>query len=267
MPVPGQPASLRCAAQGVYPRKGLRLTWYWGNKMLEEKDLDVTETDEELFDIVSTLPVAGEEVGEGVAFRCEVTLSIGQETFTRVASVVASAGGECRGGSWGPGSLAASAAAAVPHRPALPVTASLGWQRPPFLHRAANLSPSPLLCQRCPFAPARCPRRLVRGMEEDGAIGLWGWKGLSAPGDNLCQRGPVPAPSRGEAIVTRCVHSCDRAAGGHGHLHGKTPDSSSYNGEPQHSRARDHHSPTPRAKSPHTRPLHSADHPTVGARR
>ena len=71
--------------------------------MLEEADFDVMETDEELFDIMATLLVAGEEVGEGMEFRCEVTLSIGQETFTRVASVAVSAGGECRGGSWGPG--------------------------------------------------------------------------------------------------------------------------------------------------------------------
>ncbi|NWR58973.1 MADCA protein, partial [Bucorvus abyssinicus] len=90
VPMPRQPASLRCTAQGVYPLMGLRLTWYWGSKMLEEEDLDVTETDKELFNIVSTLLVAGEEVGEGVEFRCEVSLSIGQETFTRVASVAAS---------------------------------------------------------------------------------------------------------------------------------------------------------------------------------
>ncbi|NXW07552.1 MADCA protein, partial [Fregetta grallaria] len=88
---PGQPASLRCSARQVYPLAGLVLTWYQGDQALEEADFDVTETDEELFDIVSTLPVAGKEVGEGVEFRCEVTLSIGQETFTRVASVTVSA--------------------------------------------------------------------------------------------------------------------------------------------------------------------------------
>ncbi|NXL48645.1 MADCA protein, partial [Podilymbus podiceps] len=89
---PGKPASLRCTARQVYPFMGLVLTWYRGDQALEVADFDVTETDEELFDIVSTLPVAGEEVGEGVEFRCEVTLSIGQETFTRVASMAASAG-------------------------------------------------------------------------------------------------------------------------------------------------------------------------------
>ncbi|KAM9265473.1 mucosal addressin cell adhesion molecule 1 [Morus bassanus] len=89
---PGQPASLRCSAQRVYPLMGLVLTWYWGDQELEEADFDVMETDEELFDIMSTLPVAGKEVGEGVEFRCKVTLSIGQETFTRVASVTVSTG-------------------------------------------------------------------------------------------------------------------------------------------------------------------------------
>ncbi|NXG90707.1 MADCA protein, partial [Stercorarius parasiticus] len=88
---PGQPTSLRCSAQQVYPHTGLVLTWYRGDQVLEGADFDITETDEELFDIVSTLLVAGKDVVEGVEFRCEVTLSIGQETFTRVASVAASA--------------------------------------------------------------------------------------------------------------------------------------------------------------------------------
>ncbi|KAM9215253.1 mucosal addressin cell adhesion molecule 1 [Leptosomus discolor] len=89
---PGQPLSLRCLAQPVYPVTGLVLTWYRGDQALKEADTNVTETDEELFNIVSTLLVAREEVEEGVEFRCKVTLSIGQETFTRVASVAVSAG-------------------------------------------------------------------------------------------------------------------------------------------------------------------------------
>ncbi|NXU31690.1 MADCA protein, partial [Thalassarche chlororhynchos] len=88
----GQPTSLRCSAQRVYPVTGLVLTWYRGDQALEEADFSVTETDEQLFDIVSMLLVAGKEVGEGVEFRCEVTLGIGQGTFTRVASVTVSAG-------------------------------------------------------------------------------------------------------------------------------------------------------------------------------
>ncbi|XP_075579820.1 mucosal addressin cell adhesion molecule 1 [Pelecanus crispus] len=87
---PGQPASLRCSARQVYPLKGLELTWYRGDQELALKDYDDTETEEQLFDIVSTLPVDGKEVVEGVEFRCKVTLNIGQETFTRVASVTVS---------------------------------------------------------------------------------------------------------------------------------------------------------------------------------
>ncbi|NXX20883.1 MADCA protein, partial [Podargus strigoides] len=89
---PGQPGSLRCSARQVYPLTGLVLTWYRGDQAPEGADFDVTETDEELFDIVSTLSVAGEEVAEGVEFRCKMTLSVGQQTFTRVASVAVSAG-------------------------------------------------------------------------------------------------------------------------------------------------------------------------------
>ncbi|XP_061211695.1 mucosal addressin cell adhesion molecule 1 [Neopsephotus bourkii] len=91
-PVPGQPLSLRCSAHGVYPHTGLLLTWYRGDQALPAADLDVSETEEELFDIVATLAVDGKEVEEGTEFRCELMLSVGQETFTRVASVVVSTG-------------------------------------------------------------------------------------------------------------------------------------------------------------------------------
>ncbi|XP_035748247.1 mucosal addressin cell adhesion molecule 1 [Egretta garzetta] len=100
---PGQPDSLRCSARNVYPITEVEVTWYWGDQVLEKAAFDDTETDEELYDIVSTLPVAGKDVGEGVEFRCKVTLSVGQETFSRVASVTVRPRGECWGGSWGPG--------------------------------------------------------------------------------------------------------------------------------------------------------------------
>ncbi|NXL38494.1 MADCA protein, partial [Glaucidium brasilianum] len=89
---PGQPGSLRCSAGQLYPLAGLVLSWYRGDQALPEAEFDATETEEELFNIESTLRVAGEEVAEGVEFRCEVTLSIGQQNFTRVASVAVSAG-------------------------------------------------------------------------------------------------------------------------------------------------------------------------------
>ncbi|NXR95369.1 MADCA protein, partial [Hypocryptadius cinnamomeus] len=90
---PGQPASLTCSATQLYPPTGLALTWYRGHQVLENlTDVDCEDADEEeLCSIVSTLSVRGTEVAEGVEFRCEVTLHVGQETFTRVASLVASA--------------------------------------------------------------------------------------------------------------------------------------------------------------------------------
>lgn len=92
----------------------------------------------------------------------------------------------------------------------------------------------------------------VCGVEEEGAVGQRGQRGLPPHGDNVCQRGPIPAPSHGKTAMTHCVHSCDRAAGGHGHLRGEPLDSGDYDEDPQHSRTRDHHSAAPRAKCPHT---------------
>ncbi|XP_041337160.1 mucosal addressin cell adhesion molecule 1 [Pyrgilauda ruficollis] len=90
---PGHPASLTCSATHVYPPTGLALTWYRGHQVLENlADVDCKDADEEeLCNVVSTLSVSGTEVAEGAEFRCEVTLHVGQETFTRVASLVASA--------------------------------------------------------------------------------------------------------------------------------------------------------------------------------
>ncbi|NXI13211.1 MADCA protein, partial [Irena cyanogastra] len=88
---PGHPADLTCSAMHLYPPAGLALTWYRGRQVVQNADIDCEETEEELCNIVSTLSVKGTEVAEGVEFRCEVTLHVGQETFTRVASLVASA--------------------------------------------------------------------------------------------------------------------------------------------------------------------------------
>ncbi|NWU00501.1 MADCA protein, partial [Urocynchramus pylzowi] len=89
---PGHSANLTCSAMHLYPPTGLALTWYRGHQVLENPDVDCKEEDEEeLCNIVSTLSVKGTEVAEGAEFRCEVTLHIGQETFTREASLVASA--------------------------------------------------------------------------------------------------------------------------------------------------------------------------------
>ncbi|NXP41745.1 MADCA protein, partial [Leiothrix lutea] len=88
---PGHPANLNCSAMHLYPIIGMALTWYRGQQVVENTDYEFEETDEELYNIVSTLSVNGADVAEGVEFRCEVTLNVGQETFTRVASLVASA--------------------------------------------------------------------------------------------------------------------------------------------------------------------------------
>lgn len=79
----------------LYPINEVALTWYRGHQVVKT-GFDSEETDEELYNVVSILSVKGAEVTEGVEFRCEVTLQVGQETFTRVASLVASAEGECQ---------------------------------------------------------------------------------------------------------------------------------------------------------------------------
>nr|XP_026654144.1 mucosal addressin cell adhesion molecule 1 [Zonotrichia albicollis] len=90
---PGHPATLTCSATHLYPPNGLALTWYRGHHVLENlTDHGCEDPDEdELCSIVSSLPVKGTEVAEGVEFRCEVTVRVGRETFSRVASLVARA--------------------------------------------------------------------------------------------------------------------------------------------------------------------------------
>ncbi|XP_031460097.1 mucosal addressin cell adhesion molecule 1 [Phasianus colchicus] len=84
--IPGQPSTLHCSALHVYPIIGLQLTWYREDKLLIDQ-FEETETDEGLFDVVTTVQLSGEDVTEGVVFRCELTLRIGSKTFTRVASI------------------------------------------------------------------------------------------------------------------------------------------------------------------------------------
>ncbi|NXN80480.1 MADCA protein, partial [Bombycilla garrulus] len=87
---PGHPATLTCSAMHLYPIEGMSLTWHWGHQVVEDEDFYFEDAGEELYNIVSTLSVKGTEVAEGVEFRCEVTLHVGRETFTRAASLVAS---------------------------------------------------------------------------------------------------------------------------------------------------------------------------------
>ncbi|XP_062452335.1 mucosal addressin cell adhesion molecule 1 [Rhea pennata] len=91
---PGQPTALRCTARRVYPLQGLALAWYRGDRLLPQADLAVEETEEELFDVTTTLQLAGDDVATGAEFRCEMTLIVRRETFTRVAAVAVSAAAE-----------------------------------------------------------------------------------------------------------------------------------------------------------------------------
>ncbi|XP_064353430.1 mucosal addressin cell adhesion molecule 1 [Dromaius novaehollandiae] len=88
--VPGRPAALRCAARRVYPLAGLALAWYRGERLLQRAPFDAEETEEELFDVAATLPLAGRDVVVGAEFRCEVTLTVRRETFTRAAALAVS---------------------------------------------------------------------------------------------------------------------------------------------------------------------------------
>ncbi|NXL24950.1 MADCA protein, partial [Setophaga kirtlandii] len=122
---PGHPANLTCSATHVYPPTGLALTWYRGQKVVENlRDPDCKDADEEeLCNIVSSLSVKGTEVAEGVEFRCEVTLRVGQETFSRVASLVASAEAvmtPATATSTGSPSTATVASTALPPGPGVP---------------------------------------------------------------------------------------------------------------------------------------------------
>ncbi|NXR01664.1 MADCA protein, partial [Sagittarius serpentarius] len=213
---PGQPASLRCSAQRVYPLTGLVLTWYRGGQALEEADFDVTETDEELFDIVSTLLVAGEEVGEGVEFRCEVTLSVGQEALTRVASVAVSTGAVMEqpvamatstGSPWTgvtttgtPSTAGPVTTAVLPPEPSVPTrdptTALTATPREPdaktILEPAAATEP--------PSTERPAPQDLVAGRPSEGTLPACTLRIWSLP----------PNGTRGRALRIEC---CARCAG------------------------------------------------------
>ncbi|NXA55668.1 MADCA protein, partial [Nothocercus julius] len=84
--MPGQPATLHCAAQRVYPPVGLALTWYRGQQLLQQADIEVEETEEGLFDVQDTLVLPAHEAAAGDEIWCQLTLTVRQETFTRVAA-------------------------------------------------------------------------------------------------------------------------------------------------------------------------------------
>ncbi|NWI18492.1 MADCA protein, partial [Crypturellus soui] len=84
--VPGRPATLHCVAQRVYPPVGLELAWYRGPRLLRQADVDVEETEEGLFDVQDTLLLPAHEVAAGDEIRCQLTLTVQREMFTRAAA-------------------------------------------------------------------------------------------------------------------------------------------------------------------------------------
>ncbi|XP_075300594.1 mucosal addressin cell adhesion molecule 1 [Opisthocomus hoazin] len=200
---PGQPASLRCSAQHVYPLTGLVLTWYRGHRALEQADFDATETDEELFDIVSTLPVAGKEVREGVEFRCEVTLSVGQQTFTRAASVAASTGAATEQpvavatSTGSPGTAAAVTASpstagtvtstALPAEPRVPAHGPTTALTTPPQEPDAETVLEPAAATEPPAAERPAPRDAVKGSPTARPATT------TLPGSGTASRGSAPA--------------------------------------------------------------------------
>lgn len=118
----------------LYPITGVVLTWYRGHQVVNT-DFDFEETDDELYNIVSILSVSGTEVAEGVEFRCEVTLRVGQETFTQVASLVASAEGEYLEGLGTP-TCVYLILWSQPSLPCAPWNSSAKQEQPPLLHHS-----------------------------------------------------------------------------------------------------------------------------------
>ncbi|XP_065555750.1 mucosal addressin cell adhesion molecule 1 [Lathamus discolor] len=205
-PVPGEPLSLRCSAHGVYPHTGLLLTWYRGDQVLPAADLDVTETEEELFDIVATLAVDGKEVEEGMEFRCEVMLSVGQETFTRVASVVVSTRATlvATGSPWPAPALTlnpSAATTALPAEPSIPTHSPTAPQEPD----AATEHPPPgatTTGREHPVTPAPLPGPGTAEMQRlDPATG-------TVPACSLRLWSLPPNGTRGRELRIECRARC-----------------------------------------------------------
>ncbi|NXH17210.1 MADCA protein, partial [Bucco capensis] len=213
----GQGGSVRCLARGLYPLPAVRLTWYRGQQELQA-DFNVTETEEELFDIESTLPVAEEEVGEGMEFRCEVTLSIRQETFTRMASVAMSSEGTLS-------TASTVTTPALPPEPSVPPTA-LTTTRETILELTAATDPPsakhPAPCHLLTGSPAPPAARSTlpgsgtaspRAEAPGNATESIGWRTLPAeegtePACSLRIWSLPPRGTRGRALSIECRAQC-----------------------------------------------------------
>ncbi|NXP70423.1 MADCA protein, partial [Ramphastos sulfuratus] len=204
---PGQPGSLHCSAQGIYPSRELGLTWYLGDQVLKEDDFEITEVDEMLFNIVSILSVEGEKVAEGAEFRCEVKLSIGQETFTRVASVTVSTGALTITREPLTETILELAAATKPHSTEHPAPQDLTTGSL-TAHSASTTSPGSSMATAPAEAPATATRSISRGTVPavEGAATPEG----TMPACSLQIWSLPPKGTRGRALRIECQALCAR---------------------------------------------------------
>ncbi|NXP58130.1 MADCA protein, partial [Chloropsis cyanopogon] len=217
---PGHPASLTCSAMHLYPPAGIAVTWYRGHQELENTDFDLEETDEELYNIVSTLSVKGTEVAEGVEFRCEVTLRVGQETFTRVASLVASAEAVTEQpvavvtSTGGPSTARPVTTTAFPPGPSVP-TGDASTAREPNTGTGTTLaltavtnptSTEPSVPQE-PIAGSPRARMATTTLAGCGTAGTGPSLG-TAPACSLQIRSLPPTGTRGRALLIECRAQC-----------------------------------------------------------
>ncbi|NXB09268.1 MADCA protein, partial [Cnemophilus loriae] len=207
---PGHPANLNCLAVRLYPITGVALTWYRGHQVVKT-DFDFEEADEELYNIVSTLSVTGTEVAEGVEFRCEVTLQFGQETFTQVASLVASAEAVTEQpaavvtSTGSPSTARPVATTALPPGPSVPTSdPTTAWEPSTgtTLDLAAVTNP--------PSTEPAVPQDLIAGTTTRSGSGLTG-TGPSVgtvPACSLQIWSLPPTGTRGRALRIECQAQC-----------------------------------------------------------
>ncbi|NWV89815.1 MADCA protein, partial [Machaerirhynchus nigripectus] len=210
---PGHPANLNCSATHLYPITEVALTWYRGHQVVKT-DFDSEETDEELYNIVSILSVNGTEVAEGVEFRCEVTLHVGQETFTQVASLVASAEAVMEHPaavvtSTGSPSVARPVATtALPPGPSVP-TCDPTTAREPDTGTTLDLaipSPEPAV-PRDPIAGSPTALAATTALPRPGTTGTEPSVG-TVPACSLQIRSLPPTGTRGRALRIECHAQC-----------------------------------------------------------
>ncbi|NXY06455.1 MADCA protein, partial [Pteruthius melanotis] len=210
---PGHPANLNCSAVHLYPITGVVLTWYRGHQVVNT-GFDSEETDEELYNIVSILSVSGTEVAEGVEFRCEVTLHVGQETFTQVASLVASAEAVTEQpaavvtSTGSPSTASPVATTALPPGPSVPIRDPTAAREPDTGTTPRSTEPTVPqdLIAGSPTAPVA-----TTTLPRSGTTGT-GPSAGTAPACSLQIWSLPPTGTRGRALRIECQARCARNA-------------------------------------------------------